>query len=101
MADEIKFPDPDKWYVKTLRFFNTLDDAHNMMSPVKVNVWAANITAVSAAFGSALAWLGGHTGFVGEVWTPIMTWLTHAHMVHHMDKKERNRTAVETLKAGK
>ncbi len=98
MVDEINFPDASKWYVKALRFTNMLDDGHNMLSPVKLNVWAANIGMVSTILGSALAWLSGHAGLIGEVGTLSMTWLTHAHTVHHFDKKERNKTAIETMK---
>ena len=100
MADII-FPDPTKWYVKVLRFLNMLDDGFNMLSPVKLNVWSANMAAVSTILASTFGWVSGHLGLASEVWTPVMTWLTHAHTVHHFDKRERNKNAIETLKVNK
>lgn len=97
---EIKFADPDKWYVKMFRFANLLDDKINVMSPVKLNVWAANVGAVSTAIATGFAFLSGHLGGIGELWGGAMTWLTHAHTVHHFDKRERNVAEARNAKAG-
>ena len=95
MADEIKFPDPDKWYVRLLRFANMLDDGHNMLSPTKLNLWGALFATCSAAAGTAWAWFTGHITGIEHLWAPVATWMTHAMTAHHFDKRERNRTACE------
>lgn len=87
---DVIYPQPTKWYVRALRFANMLDDQENKLSPVKINVWAANITVLSTAVAAGFAWFSGHLGFVDQVFAPVMTWLTHAHTVHHFDKRERS-----------
>lgn len=82
--DVLVYPDSNDWWVKALRFCNLLDDQENKLSPVKVNLWAANAVVV----GTGLSSLLGHVG--ADVWTPVLSWLTHAHTVHHFDKRERS-----------
>ena len=84
------YPASDRWWVKSLRFANLLDDVDNKLSPVKVNLWSANLTAVSAGAATVLAWLGGHMHLVADLWGPVGTWLVQAHATHHFDKRERN-----------
>lgn len=86
----IWLPPNDHWLIKGARFLNVLDDAKNVLSPVKMNLWAANMTAVSAGAATVLAWIGGHMGVAAELWGPIGGWLTQAHATHHFDKRERN-----------
>ena len=87
-------PSANSRIVKALRFANLLDDAKNVVSPVKVNVWAANLTTICAGAATVLSWLGGHLGLVTELWGPIGGWLASAHATHHFDKRERNKQAV-------
>jgi hypothetical protein len=87
MEPEIIYPDPTRWYVRTMRFFNILDDNRNILSPVKVNLWSANMAAVSTFLATVLAWLGNHLSGIEQVWIPVGTWLAHAHTSHHYDKK--------------
>lgn len=76
--------------IRVLRFCNVLDDVENKLSPVKLNVWAANMGAVGTAIGTGFAWVSGHVGGIEPIYAGMMTWLTHAHTVHHFDKRERN-----------
>ena len=98
MAYEIKFPDSDKWYVRWLRFANMLDDEKNILSPVKLNVWAANVGTFSTFVATVFAWSGSHIQGIEALWGGAMTWLTHAHTVHHFDKRERNVEKVRMAK---
>jgi hypothetical protein len=84
------YPSDDHLLVKAARFVNILDDERNILSPVKINVWAANTATASAGLVTILHWLGGHVGLIGDLWGPIGGWLTQAHTVHHFDKRERN-----------
>ncbi|MBL6852394.1 MAG: hypothetical protein ISS15_05280 [Alphaproteobacteria bacterium] len=97
MSDPVWYP-PDDWrVVKLMRFLNLLDDAHNVASPVKFNLWSANLVTVAAGAATVLAWIGQHLphwDVVAAGWTPLMTWLGHAHFAHAGDKKERNRQSV-------
>ena len=89
---------PSRWrrfkasIVGFLDFCNVLDDATKKMSPVKLNVWAANAGVVSTALATGFAFIAGHVSGIETVWGGAMTWLTHAHTVHHFDKRERNRS---------
>jgi len=78
------------WFIKSLRFLNVLDDASNVLSPVKLNVWAANLATVSMVAASLFQWLAGHLSGVLDLWAMVGPWLTQAHTVHHFDKRERN-----------
>lgn len=100
-------PEPSLWYppdssrfIKSARFLNVLDDAHNVMSPVKINVWAANAAVVGTAAATVLGWLSGHLTGIESVWGGTMAWLTHAHTVHHFDKRERNKSAARLKGVG-
>lgn len=84
------YPPDDRGWVKAARFLNILDDAENKLSPVKVNVWGANLAAFSTIAAGVLQWIGGHLGQVGEIGTLVGGWLGQAHMMHHADKRERN-----------
>lgn len=81
----------DPRHIRVARFLNILDDAKPVLSPVKVNAWAANLAAISAAVGTGLAWMSGHMNGIEQVWAGAAGWLTQAHVTHHMDKRERNK----------
>lgn len=85
------YPADEKWYVKLGRFVNVLDDDLNKLSPVKLNVWAANLTAVGATIGTGLSWFAGHLAGLETVWGATIGYLTHAHITHHEDKKARRK----------
>jgi hypothetical protein len=89
-----KYPDDGKWFIKMSRFINILDDDDNKLSPVKFNVWGANLGAVSAFAATAASWMGAHIPFLEQGYTLIAGWMAHAHTAHHFDKKERNTQAV-------
>lgn len=104
MADEIIFPDPTKRYVKALRFANLLDDAHNAISWTKVHVLCANIAGFSSVLTLILAWITAHENILKDaldVLPATMTYLSHAHAMHLLDKGQRNKTAIELAKAAK
>jgi hypothetical protein len=98
---EILFPDPTKWYVKIFRFMNILDDAHNILSPVKMNVWAANLGAVSTMVATVFSYMSGHIVGIESLWAGSVGWLTHAHTMHHLDKGQRSKTKIEMTKIDK
>ena len=85
-----RFPPDELWRVRTLRFANLLDDEKNMLSPVKLNVWAANVGAISTVAATIVSWIGGHVTGIESLWAGAVGWLTQAHAVHHLDKRERN-----------
>jgi hypothetical protein len=87
---ETAYPRPDHWLVRALRFCNTLDDDHNELSPVKFNVWAANLAAISTVAATIFSFVSGHIAGVEAIWGGMMAWLTQAHATHHFDKHERN-----------
>ncbi|MDR5728239.1 MAG: hypothetical protein RB191_12500 [Terriglobia bacterium] len=104
MLDEIVFPDPTKKYVRTLRFANLLDDAHNAISWTKVHVLFANIAGAANMFGLLFAWFGSHLSMLDHAMSvaPITAgYLTHAHAMHLMDKGQRNKHEVEDAKVVK
>ena len=78
-------------FMKFLRFLNVLEEEKNVLSPTKINVWAANTTTMFAGVATILQWLGGHLGMVADLWGPIGGWLTQAHTVRHYDKREKNK----------
>jgi hypothetical protein len=89
-------PPSDAWYVKPLRFANLLDDARNVMSPVKVNLWSANIAGASTVAATILAWVSSHWAILDHVMSvaPVVGgYLGGSHTVHHFDKRERNKQA--------
>lgn len=93
----IWYPSPDGWMVKGLRFANLLDDAKNVLSPVKFNLWAANLSGVSAVAAGLFAWIGQHYGMlahVGDISSLVGPYLAGSHVVHHFDKRERNQQEV-------
>lgn len=90
MAD-IWEPSPDGRAMKALRFLNLLDDCKNIMSPVKFNLWAANIAACSTVAAGIVSWMGGHLGLIPEIGSLVGGWLGQAHTYHHFDKRERNK----------
>lgn len=90
MADPVWFPPNESRLVKAARFVNVLDDAHNILSPVKINVWGANLAAFSTIAAGIVGWIGGHLSHVNEIGTLVGGWLGQAHMMHHADKRERN-----------
>jgi hypothetical protein len=86
-------PPDDWWLVKALRFCNVLDDAKNILSPVKVNVWSANLASISTVFAGILAWVTSHWGMLDHVMSiaPVVGgYLGGTHTFHHFDKRERN-----------
>ncbi|HCE08611.1 MAG TPA: hypothetical protein DEQ40_08425 [Oxalobacteraceae bacterium] len=97
MADpEIWYPSANGRAVKALRFLNLLDDAKNVMSPVKMNLWSANLAAFSTVMAGILGWMAGHWGMlehVGQVGSLVGPYLGGSHIVHHFDKSERNKQA--------
>lgn len=105
MADSpILFPDPAKWYVKSLRFANLLDDACNAVSWTKVHVLAANIAGLSSTAGLIVSWFTAHWDIVThvlDVMPVVGGYVTHAHAMHLMDKGQRNKQTIEMKKADK
>ena len=99
MAEPV-YPANDVWWVKSLRFANLLDDDANKLSPVKLNVWAANLAAISAFAATAATWLGAHLPGVEQSWALVGGWLGQAHATHHFDKRERNLAAVRLKTEG-
>ena len=90
MSDDPWTP-PDEWkLVKAGRFLNLLDDAKNILSPTKINLWAANLGAISAMAVAIFAWVGNHMSGIETVMGGAIGWLTQASVFHHNDKKERN-----------
>ena len=89
------YPADDRWYVRAGRFLNVLDDEVNKLSPVKLNVWAANMSAVSTFAATAMTWFGAHLVGVEQAWALAGGWLAHAHVTHHFDKRERNMHAAQ------
>lgn len=100
MADipEIKYAKSDSKVVKALRFANLLDDTKNILSPVKFNVWASNIGALSAMGATIFAWMGNHMQGIETVWTGSIAWLTHSHVMHLGTKKQKSTTEIELAK---
>jgi len=93
MSDEVRYPPDDRWWVKALRFANLLDDEVNKLSPVKVNVWAANLGGLSTTVATIAAWIGAHWGMLDHILSvaPVVgAHLWHAHVTHAADKRERN-----------
>lgn len=96
------YPEPTKWWVKTFRFINVLDDDANKLSPVKINVWGANLSAFSTVFAGGCAWVTGHWDMLAHIIdvAPVVGgYLTHAHSFHFADKKERHSAALNRDKA--
>lgn len=94
-------PPANTWLVKAARFINVLDDQHNILSPTKINVWAANLGAVCAAVGTGVAWVAGHLTGIESVWAGTLGWITHAHIVHQANKKQGNKLKVDMAKLDK
>ena len=91
------FP-PNTWkIVKALRFLNLLDDAENVLSPTKFNIWAANIGALTALGATIMSWLGHNMAGMETVWAGSIGWLTHAHLTHLADKKDRAMQITRTM----
>lgn len=87
---------PDDWrLVHIARFINILDDEKNILSPVKINVWSANIAAISTMVAAIISWFAGHITGIETMMGAAIGWLTQAHATHHFDKKERNNTEVK------
>lgn len=97
----IWYPPSDGRSMKALRFANLLDDEKNILSPVKFNLWSANLVGLSAGVATVLHWLGGHIGMVGEMWAPLGGWIAQAHISHHYDKRERNKQELRLKETGK
>lgn len=87
---DIWFPGDSGKFVRALRFLNVLDDERNILSPTKINLWAANLAGFSAGAVTILQWLSGHISGITEMWGPIGGWMVQAHAAHHYNKKERN-----------
>lgn len=85
------YPSDSGLWIRAARFVNVLDDGFNALSPVKLNVWGANLATVGAAAATLVAWMGGHASGIADLWAPLGGWLTQAHTVHHFDKRERNK----------
>lgn len=86
------YPPDSSLLVRVGRFLNILDDGFNALSPVKINLWGANLAAYAAGAGTILTWLSGHlSSGVADLWAPLGGWLTQAHVTHHFDKRERNK----------
>ena len=85
-----RYPSDSKRTVRLLRFAQLLDDEKNALSPVKLNVWAANLGAISTVAATIASWVGGHIGGIESLWAGSIGWLTQAHATHHLDKRERN-----------
>lgn len=98
MSDDESTPwlPPNEWRIVHLaRFINILDDEKNVLSPVKINVWSANIAAVSTMIAAIFSWFAGHITGIETMMGASIGWLTQAHATHHFDKKERNSTIVK------
>ena len=100
MADDLWFPPNNWWIVKLLRFINLLDDAENVLSPTKFNLWAANISARGTSIVGIFAWFGHNMNGMETVWAGAIGWLTHAHISYQARKKQTERTKV-ALQLGK
>ena len=86
---DIWLPPNESRAVRLFRFLNLLDDARNILSPVKVNVWLSNISTACAGFSNVVAH-DGHFLAAGL----SLVWSGIAHVTHHLDKRERNLQAI-------
>jgi len=87
------YPPDTSRVIKVARFVNVLDDSENKLSPVKINLWAANLAGMSTVAAGILAWIGGHwdmLGHVMDIGPMVGSYLGGSHASHHYDKKERN-----------
>jgi hypothetical protein len=87
------YPGDHALIVRAGRFLNVLDDADNKLSPVKLNVWGANLAGFSTAAAAVLAWISGHWAMlehVTQIGALVGPYLGAAHTAHHMDKRDRN-----------
>ena len=91
VQQDLWFPPNTSKTIRFLRFVNVLDDARNILSPTKINVWSANVAAISTFVASILGWLGHNITGMETMWAGSVGWLTHAYIAHHNDKKERNK----------
>lgn len=85
------YPPDDRLWVRAARFVNILDDSFNALSPVKINVWSANLATTGAAVATVWSWLAGHASNIADLWGPLGGWISQAHITHHFDKRERNK----------
>lgn len=100
--EPVWYPDAGSRLVKAARFVNVLDDAHNILSPVKINLWAANLTAFSTAAAGVFAWIAAHFQMlehISQIGDFVGPYLAGSHAVHHFDKRERN-LQVSRMKEG-
>lgn len=84
------YPPDEKWWVKTGRFLNVLDDQQNKLSPVKINAWASTAAMIGAACATFLSWLAGHLGGLEVMWEGVLGWGVQAHVTHQFDKRNKN-----------
>jgi hypothetical protein len=91
---DIWLPPNDSRVVKLFRFLNVLDDARNILSPVKINVWLSNVSTASASFANLVA----HDGHYAAAGFSLL-WSGIAHVTHHFDKHERNLQALRMKEA--
>lgn len=85
-----RYPSDDAILVRTGRFLDVLDDQDNKLSPVKINLWAANLAGVSTAFAALLAWITAHwemLSHIVDVGAIVGPYLGGSHVAHHYDKK--------------
>ncbi len=84
--------------VDLLDFCNCLDDATHRLSPVKVNLWSANLAGALTSTAAFWAFVTAHWAMLShavDLGSIVGPYLAGSHAAHFADKGQRNRTAVE------
>jgi hypothetical protein len=89
MPDTRNYPADDKWYVRSGRFLNVLDPEVNMLSPTRLQAWAATFSAFAGLAHDFLSTASTAAGAVTNSVTSIagIVWAHYAHKSYNEAKR--------------